>query len=183
MIVEELQRIVSNARCMGVRISLPEVYLEGADLRGADLEGADLRGADLRGADLEGADLRGAYLRGADLRGADLTGAYLRGADLTGAYLREAHLREADLTGAYLRGADLRNTEVFCFQIFQWAAFYHKGYQYEDGDYLKTGCLGYSLGYWMRNYKRIGKEHHYSDSEISQHYQMMLFINNHIKYA
>ena len=120
-----------------------------------------------------GAEGARAYLSGADLREAYLNGADLKGADLTG----------ADLTGAYLNGADLQNTKIFYFQLFQWPSFYHQGDQYEDGDYLRIGCLGYSLNYWMRNYERIGKENDFSELEIYQHFQIMMFINNHIKCA
>jgi len=92
--------------------TLFKASLGGADLREADLREADLRGADLPEADLQGANLLGASLQGADLRGASLQGADLLGADLRGASLLGADLREADLRGASLQGADLRGASL-----------------------------------------------------------------------
>jgi hypothetical protein len=113
---------------LGLKISLRDADLSGADLRGAALGGADLSGANLRDADLSDANLRDADLSYANLRGANLncawlSGANLEGADLRGAYLASAilinaanlnyaNLRDADLSYANLRDADLGGADL-----------------------------------------------------------------------
>jgi len=84
----------------------------------------------------------------------------LMGADLRGADLESANLRCADLRGADLRGADLSHTCVVGFQLCRWFGFMH-------GDYVKIGCEGHPLCYWLENYKEIGKTNKYTDDEIS----------------
>ena len=122
---------------------------EGANLKGAYLKGADLKGADLERANLYGADLRGAYLRGADLKGADLKGANLYGADL--------------------EGADLYNTSIVSFQLGKHFGYYHE-------NYLKIGCIGHSLEYWLENIESIGQENGYTKEEIKAYFSMIKLI-------
>ena len=122
---------------------------EGANLKGAYLKGADLKGADLERANLYGADLRGAYLREADLKGADLKGANLYGADL--------------------EGADLYNTSIVSFQLGKHFGYYHE-------NYLKIGCIGHSLEYWLENIESIGQENGYTKEEIKAYFSMIKLI-------
>lgn len=137
--------------------------LSGADLREADLRGANLREADLKRADLSGADLRGANLRGADLGYADLSYANLGRADLSC-----ANLNGADLSYVSLSGVDLYNTSVITFQLGKHFGFYHEGY-------LKIGCKGHSLEYWIYHVETIGKQHNYTPQEIARY---KFIINN-----
>jgi len=118
---------------------------------------ANLREANLRGANLEEANLYGANLEEANLYEANLRRANLRGANLDGANLERANLREADLEGANLRGADLRFTNILSFCLGKHFSFYHEGY-------LKIGCEGHSVDYWVKNYKEVGAEYSYGDN-------------------
>jgi hypothetical protein len=163
--------------------------LSGANLRGADLSEANLRGADLRWANLGEANLPEANLRGADLSGANLSGADLSGADLSKANLRGANLSGADLSGADLRGADLRGadlsgvniscTEVLGFYLGRHFGFAHFGEQYEEGSYVKIGCAGNSLEWWLNNYKRAGEEEDYSKELIDLYGEQLKLIAKH----
>jgi len=128
-------------------------FLNGTTRKFKTLKGADLEEANLRGADLSDADLRNANLKGANLRRANL-----RGAQLTG----------ANLKGAGLKDADLFNTSILSFQLGKHFAFYHEGY-------LKIGCQGHSLEYWVENVNEIGKDNNYSESEIRRY---TIFINS-----
>ena len=121
---------------------------------------ADLRGANLEGANLSSANLKGANLSSANLKGANLSSANLEGADLEGAYLRDADLKGANLEGADLKGADLSFTCIIGFQLCRYFGFRHK-------DYVKIGCTGHTLDYWLENYKNIGKQNKYTEDEIS----------------
>lgn len=143
--------------------------LRGADLYKVDLKEADLREACLIGANLEKADLREAYLREADLERADLIGANLRGADLKGAYLSGANLYKANLKEADLRRANLENTSVISGTLGKHFYFYHEGY-------LKIGCKGYDLEYWLNNYKSIGKQAEYSKRETHDYGCLIKFL-------
>jgi uncharacterized protein YjbI with pentapeptide repeats len=105
--------------------------------------------------------------RRANLRGADLRGADLRGADLSGAYL----------SGAYLSGAYLSHTDVFIFTLGQHFGFAHFGEQYESGSYVKIGCEGHSLDYWLENFEAIGAKHGYTKSQISNYGKMLNMLN------
>jgi len=162
--------------------SLIGANLEGADLRWANLRGVDLRGANLTGVDLTGADLEGADFKGADLRDADLRGAYFKDTDLEGAYLTGADLTRADLEGADLTGAcfisaDLRGacfisadisfTDIIGFYVGSHFGFAHFGSQYENGSYVKIGCEGHALDYWIKHCEGIGKENGYTALEIA----------------
>jgi hypothetical protein len=127
----------------------------------------DLIDADLRGADLRGADLEGAYLIDADLRGADL-----RGADLRGAYLERADLRGADLRGASLRGADLEGVkDIYGFTLGQHFAFFQPSSQY-----LKAGCIGNSLDWWLANYEAVGEKNGYTAVEFGRYGDMIKLL-------
>ena len=130
-------------------------FLDGTEKEFDSLVGANLYGADLKGADLYGANLKGADLRGADLVGADLRGAALRGADLIG----------ADLTGADLRGADLED----CYNIIGFYLGKHFGYIVLDSQYVKIGCEGHQLDYWLENYEEIGQRNNYCEAVIKRY--------------
>jgi len=138
-------------------------FLDGSIKHFSTLKGGDLSGANLRGANLRGANLSGAYLKGADLRDSDLSCAYLRGAYLNGTDLRGANLRGADLSGA-----NLYNTSIIIFQLGKHFAFYHEGY-------LRIGCQGHLLSYWINHVDRIGELNSYSPKEISKY---IVFINS-----
>ena len=146
---------------------LRKANLERADLIGANLKKTDLRRANLIGANLEGADLRRANLEGAALRRANLERADLIEANLEEADLIEANLEEADLIGANLIRADLYGTSIVSFQCGKHFAFYHEGY-------LKIGCEGNSLDYWIDNVDIIGNNNNYTETEINKY---KLFIN------
>ena len=124
-------------------------------LDGTEKEFDSLVGANLYGADLKGADLYGANLKGADLVGADLEGADLVGADLIG----------ADLTGADLRGADLED----CYNIIGFYLGKHFGYIVLDSQYVKIGCEGHQLDYWLENYEEIGQRNNYCEAVIKRY--------------
>jgi hypothetical protein len=122
-------------------------------------EGESLVGANLRGANLEGADLRNANLRSADLTGANLEGANLEGADLRGADLRSADLRWVNLYG----------TDVYFFQLGKHSGFAHVGDQYEGGNYVRIGCRGGSLSWWLEHYQEIGQREGYTEEQIARY--------------
>ena len=63
---------------------------------------------------------------------------------------------------------------------------YHQSNQYEEGDYLRIGSVGHPLTKWLTSYKEIAAEHigpdcDYTEKQIEQTYQMMLFIQKYIK--
>ena len=124
--------------------------------------------ADLYGADLKGAYLKSANLYGADLRGADLSDANLHGANLHGAYLKSADLSGADLRLANLSGADLEDTSIISANLGRHFAFFHEGY-------LKIGCKGENLEWWLKKYKEVGKENSYSKFDLEL-YKMFIDI-------
>ena len=103
--------------------SLPDHWLEGAQLAeqdlsrlnlasarlpNADLESARLPSAFLAGACLDGANLRSANLRQANLSYASLAGACLCEAGAEDAHLEHSNLSAADIEGAHLDGAFLQ---------------------------------------------------------------------------
>lgn len=100
---------------------------------------------------------------------ADLTDANLIAANLTSADLTDANLYGANLTGACLAGADLSYTCVFTFTLGAHFGFAHFGEQYKDGSYIKIGCKGHSLEYWLDNYEEIGKVNNYTDKLIKNY--------------
>ena len=110
------------------------------------------------------ADLRDADLSNANLRDADLRGANLSNANLYEANLSSANLRRANLSGAYLT-----NTCIFTFTLGAHSGFAHFGDQYEGGSYVKIGCRGYNLEYWLENYKEIGESNGYTDKQIKDY--------------
>lgn len=116
------------------------IWLETGGKKGVrvDLRRADLRWVDLRRADMQGANLRDAKLRRADMRWADM--------------------RWADLRDAKLQGADTQSTNIYTFQLTRHFGYYHEGY-------VRIGCEGRSLSYWLKHYKKIAKKHGYSDSK------------------
>jgi hypothetical protein len=90
--------------------SLPDRFLQGANLARSNLSkihlsGSNLAGANLAMADLGRADLVGIDFTDADLYGANLIGANLASADLSGANLTDAELADADVTGAKVEDA------------------------------------------------------------------------------
>jgi len=135
---------------------------------------ANLSGANLRGADLSEANLRGADLRWANLGEANLPEANLRGADLSGADLRGADLREANLSGV-----NISCTEVLGFYLGRHFGFAHFGEQYEEGSYVKIGCAGNSLEWWLNNYKRAGEEEDYSKELIDLYGEQLKLLAKH----
>lgn len=118
-----------------------------------------------------------ADLREANLSEANLSRADLREADLIGANLIGANLIEADLSSAYLSEANLSHTEVFTFTLGQHFGFAHFGEQYESGSYVKIGCEGHSLDYWLENFEAIGAKHGYTKSQISNYGKMLNMLN------
>ena len=102
---------------------------------------------------------------------ADLRGANLRGADLRGANLRGANLRGANLRGAYLYGANLEFTGLFSF-----TAGLHFGFYVPWQRYLKIGCIGESLEWWLENYEAAGAKNDYSAQEITRYGSLIRMI-------
>ena len=153
--IEDLENILAKHK----------LWLESIKVDG---EKADLTEADLTGADLTGANLTEANLTEANLRGADLIGANLRYANLIG-----AHLRYANLIGVNLRYAYLSDTEVYTLSLGKHFVFAHFGNQYDEGSYVKIGCEGHSLKYWLENYEDFGEQYKYTNKEI-EIYEMML---------
>ena len=149
--------------------NLSGAYLINADLSKANLYKADLYSANLSNANLYKADLSNANLSNANLSSANLSSAHLYNANLSSADLRYANLSDANLSDANLSSANLQFTDVFCFTIGKHYAFFHTGDKYEEGSYLKIGCRGFSLKYWLDNYKKIGKKEDYSKEEIKRY--------------
>ena len=108
-------------------------------------------------------DLRGAYLRSAYLSGADLRGADLRGANLSGADLRRADLRDANLSRASMSGADLRGAAG----VLNFYGGRHTAYATSAG--IQIGCMWNYTGWWLENYRHIGKENGYTPQEIEMY--------------
>ena len=139
--------------------------LVGANIEGTNLRWANLEGVDLRWANLEGVDLRGVNLEGANLYGANLRGANLRWANLYGTHLEGVNLEGANLYGANLRGAKLEGaTNIISFTYGQ-----HLGIFVIDAAYVKIGCEGHSLSYWLENYEGIGQENNYDETTIKMY--------------
>ena len=80
-------------------------------------------------------------------------------ANLEGANLERADLRQTNLKRANLEGADLSHTCVTGFYLGKHFGFYHQGY-------VKIGCVGHSIDYWLDNITEIGNEHGYSEAEV-----------------
>ena len=91
------------------------------------------------------------------------------GANLKGAYLKGADLKGANLYGADLEGADLYNTSIVSFQLGKHFGYYHE-------NYLKIGCIGHSLEYWLENIESIGQENGYTKEEIKAYFSMIKLI-------
>lgn len=68
-------------------------------------------------------------------------------------------LVNAYLRNANLRGADLENTYVYSFTLGKHFGFYHEGY-------VKIGCKGYRLDYWLEHVEEIGEANGYTQNEI-----------------
>ena len=154
---------------------LYKANLPGAELRNADLRGANLSSANLGGADLSFADLRGACLLDADLHdtnllGANLFSATLRGADLRGANLCSADLRSANLRDTNLRGANFHGADL-C-HAFGPFAIVKLGRHFAWGtvSHIGIGCLMETHDWWLKNYRRMGKEYFYSSAEIKRYF-------------
>ncbi len=166
----------------GISADLSDTKLYKADLSGANLRGADLGGADLSRANLERIDLSTAYLGDADLRGANLRMANLWEAQLIEANLREANLwnanlkranlsdanlRDADLSETNLRGADLTGADLTnCRGVIYFGAGKQLAFYTSHNNYLKIGCEGHDIDYWIDNYAEIGKAEGWDESDI-----------------
>jgi uncharacterized protein YjbI with pentapeptide repeats len=85
--------------------------------------------------------------------------------------------QRADLSGAYLRGADLPNTEVFAFTLGAHFGFAHFGEQYAEGSYIRIGCEGGSLDYWLENFESIGSKHNYTKAQIANYGRMLKLLD------
>ena len=84
-----------------------------------------------------------------------------------------AKFEGADLTRADLLGARLANTGVYSFTLGRAFGFAHFGDQYDEGSYVRIGCKGYSLDYWLEYYEDIGFKYHYSPAEIKRYGAML----------
>lgn len=113
-------------------------------------------------ADLSGANLSGANLSRAQTSGANLSGAYLLGADLSG-----ANLSLADLSGANLLGADLSGAKGIKLPIITISGSMHSVY-YHNGK-IRIGCENHTVAKWKKEYKTIGKDHHYTAKQITEY--------------
>ncbi len=111
-----------------------------------------------------GVDLSGVDLSGVDLSGVDLRGANLSLANMSGVDLRETDLSGANMSGADLSGADLSETGLFSF-----TAGRHFGFYVPWQRYLKIGCLGNSIEWWITHYTVAGEENGYTDEEIARY--------------
>jgi len=89
-----------------------KIDLPGIQLNRADLSNINLNDANLNGANLSGADLSNAHLHRANLSGANLSGTNLSGANLHKANLISADLKRTDLSGALLSKSDLRRADL-----------------------------------------------------------------------
>jgi len=158
-------------------LELHEMWLNGVE----GGEKANLRYADLSYANLSNAYLINADLSKANLYKADLSDADLSYADLSNANLSNANLRSAHLYNANLYNANLQFTDIFCFTLGKHYAFFHTGDRYEDGNYLKIGCHGFSLKYWLDNYKKIGEKEGYSKEEIKRYGRIIKMLQKEIR--
>ena len=74
--------------------------------------------------------------------------------------LVRTNLEGADLYGANLEGA----TNIISFTYGQ-----HLGIFVIDAAYVKIGCEGHSLSYWLENYEKIGQGNNYNDQQIREY--------------
>lgn len=175
MSLDFLDDIIEN-HAEYLRVGDPKL---GADFSNADLNRADFYKADLRKANFYKADLRGADLRLANLQGACFFDADLRGADLRFANLRDANffnancfnvnlfnadLFNANLRNANLRGADIYNAKSVLSFIGEKNLLIY--FRRDDRYYFKIGCITRESSYWLRNFKKIGKENGYTKDQI-----------------
>lgn len=186
MNTERLQKILDDHKkwllgdSEGQRADLSKANLSWANLSKANLSRANLSWANLYGANLSKANLHSADLRMADLYMANLSSANLSEAYLYRADLRDINLCGADLSGADLQGAELSHTDVFTFTLGQHFGFAHFGNQYESCSYVKIGCEGHSLDYWLENFEAIGKKYGYTQDQI-YNYGLMLKMLDQVK--
>lgn len=121
------------------------------------------------------ADLRGVNLRGVNLRDANLSGVNLSGANLRGVNLSDANLSGANLSGANLRGADLSYVNlrgvkgIITFQAGKHLAIHYK-------DMIGIGCEYHTISHWLKNYKILGAENDYTDTEINMYYSFIKMV-------
>jgi hypothetical protein len=100
-------------------------------------------------------------------RGANLGGAYLGGANLGGANLRGANLGGANLRGANLGGANLEGAKGIKLPIITIAGSMHL-FCYHNGR-IKIGCEDHTIKEWLKDYKKIGQSHEYTDKQIAEY--------------
>ena len=155
-------------------------------LNGSVKEFDSLVGANLKRANLRGVNLRGANLRGANLVGANLVRANLVRANLVGANLWKANLEGADLEGADLWGADFRGANLvganltYCTNIIGFYLGEHFGFMVIDSKYVRIGCEGYQLDYWLENYEEIGRDNNYRESSIKMYGVLLKLLKERI---
>lgn len=119
---------------------------------------------------LDGANLSGANLYKANLSGANLYKANLDGTNLSRANLGVANLYRANLSGANLYGANLRGADLsHCKGVIGFYLGEHFGFMSLHNQYVKIGCVGHPLDYWLENYRGIGTNNKYSDEMIRRY--------------
>ena len=110
------------------------------------------------------------FLDGTEKEFDTLTGANLWGADLSETDLVRANLRGADLRGANLRGANLEGTDLsYCTNIIGFYLGKHFGFMVIDSQYVKIGCEGHQLDFWLENYKKMGEYNNYNLNMIKRY--------------
>ena len=88
--------------------------------------------------------------------------------------------QRADLSRADLSGANLSHTEIFTFTLGAHFGLAHFGEQYAEGSYIKIGCEGHSLDYWLENFESIGNRYGYTTKQI-QMYGLQLELLKKVK--
>jgi hypothetical protein len=171
---DNISDAVREAIAAGVNLSCADLH--SANLSDANLSGVNFRDTNLSYSNLSGSNLCGANLHFADLRyvdfsGSDLRGANLRGADLSGANLEDVDFSGVDLSGANLYGTNPSYSRNFVLQI---QGSLHQIVAVDDD--VRIGCQRHKLNWWLTNYKTVGEEYEYDESQIEEYGNHLLHV-------
>ena len=138
-------------------------YITGGEISGnAVIEGGKIKGGVIRGGEIYGGEIWGGKIYGGEIWGGGIYGGEIYGGWIYGGLI----------LGGLINGGKFCGGEI-CDGIWDDNPLFIVGSKYciyipEPGK-IKIGCSTHTFDYWLKNYKRIGKEQGLSEKEIKEY--------------
>ncbi len=144
-------------------------FIWGGVFRGGEFVGGEFRGGEFRGGVFRGGVFVGGEFRGGVFRGGVFRGGVFRGGMFWSGEFWSGEFMGGEFRGGVFRGGVFRGGEFWSGELKLQIQGSKHFINSPDGENLKIGREIHPIGYWVENYKVIGKKNNYTKDEIIEY--------------